>query len=143
MEEFLKKKEAGINLETEIEQVEAKKDDVAAGVPSQLITKLPLGEDRDIKSGLKSPIPQVDGLEPTEKVMFAFKSEYGEEDIEYSLSKILPEKTVHILVSRVQISPRSADHLCMLELKEVDGQNFVWPCMNSSDTEVLREIKRM
>ena len=67
-----------------------------------------------------------------------FKSEYGEEDIEYSLSKILPEKTVPTLVSRVRISPRSADHLCMLELKEVDDQNFVWPHMNASDTEVLR-----
>ena len=96
----------------------------------QLITKLPLGEDRDIQSGLNCPIPQVDGLEATEKVMFTFKSEYGEEDIEYSLSKILPEKAVPILVSRVRTSPRSADHLCMLELKEVDGQNFVWPCMN-------------
>ena len=58
------------------------------------------------------------------------------------MSKILPEKAVPTLVSRVRIGPRSADHLCTLELKEVDGQKFVWPKMNASDTEVLRELER-
>ena len=80
--------------------------------------------DVDIDTGLISPVPQLDGLESHKKVMFTFKSEYGEEDIEYSLSKILPEKAVPTLVSRVRLGPRSADHLCTLELKEVDGQNL-------------------
>ena len=75
--------------------------------------------------------------------MFTFKSEYGVKDIEYSLSKIFPEEAVPALVSRVRIGPHSADHLRTLEIKEVDGQSFVWPPMNADDKEVLRDIERM
>ena len=73
--------------------------------------------------------------------MFTFK--YSEQDIEYSLTKIFPENAVTTLVTRARICPRSADHLFTLELREVDGQNFTWPHMNASDSEVLREIVRM
>ena len=105
-----------------------------------LLTILTCGE----KHGLISPITQLDGImEANKKVLFTFKSEYGVEDTEYSLSKILPEKAAPALVSRVSIGLRSADRLCTLELKEVVGQNFVWPRMNTSDTEVIREIQRM
>ena len=75
--------------------------------------------------------------------MFTFKSEYGEEDIEYSLSKIFPENAITTLVTRARIFLRSADHICTLTLREVDGQNFTWPHMNASDSEVLRELVRM
>ena len=75
-------------------------------------------------------------------VRFTFKSEYREEDIEYSIRKILPEDAVCTLVSRARIG-WTADHLCVLELEEVDHENFVWPEMNSSDEEVLRELERM
>ena len=97
----------------------------------------------EIESGLNSPILQLDGLESKREVMFTFKSEYGVEDIEYSLSKIFPEKAVPALVFRVRIGPRSADHLCTLEIKEVDGQSFVWPPMNADDKEVFIEIELM
>ena len=76
--------------------------------------------------------------------MFTFKSEYGEEDIEYSLSEIFTENAVTTLVTRARIFLRSADHIiCTLTLREVDGQNFTWRHMNASDSEVLREIVRM
>ena len=87
-------------------------------------------------------IPQLDGVEAVPVVRFTFKSEYREEDIEYSIRKILPEDAVSSLVSRARIG-WTADHLCVLELEEVDHENFVWPDMNSSDEEVLRELERM
>ena len=77
---------------------------------SQLETMLPMDEKIDFEPGLNSPIPQLDGLEATKNVMFTFKSKYGEEDIEYSLSKIFPAKAVPRLVSRARIGPHSADH---------------------------------
>ena len=64
-------------------------------------------------------------------VMFTFKSEYGERDIEYSLIKM---NAVTTLDTRARICPRSDDHLCTLELREVDGHNFTWPDMNASDS---------
>ena len=99
LEEFIKKKTAGTNLESVIEPVEVSKDEEAVGVTSQLVTILPCGEN---EPGLNLPIPQLDGMmEPKKKVMFTFKSEYGVEDIDNSLSKILPEKAVPDLVSRI------------------------------------------
>ena len=75
-------------------------------------------------------------------VRFTFKSEYREEDIEYSTRKILPEDAVSTLVSRARIG-WTADYLCVLELEGVDHENFVWPDMDSSEEEVLRELERM
>ena len=143
MEEFIKKKKTatGNSLEAETEPVKGSKVDEAAGVTNQLIIKLPLEENRHVDI---ETVPQLDGhQESDQKVMFSFRSEYGEEDIEYSWSKVLPEKAVPTLVSRVRIGPRSADHLCTLEVKEVDGRTFVWPHMNTSDAEVLRELEKM
>ena len=101
---------------------------------------------RQHKAPALSSIPQMDGaadaVEAVSNVRFTFKSEYREEDIEYSIRKILPEDAVSSLVSRDRIG-WTADHLCVLELEEVDHENFVWPDMNSSDEEVLRELERM
>jgi hypothetical protein len=84
--------------EPEIEPVEATKGELDAGVASQLVTLLPCGDE----PGPNSPIPQVDAImEAKKKDMFTFKSEYGVEDIDYSLIKILPYKVVPALVSRV------------------------------------------
>ena len=57
--------------------------------------------------------------------------------------KILTETAVPDLVSRVRIGPHSAYHICSLELKEADVQNFVGPRINASDTELIREIERI
>ena len=92
-------------------------------------------------------IPQLDGADSDQlgehQGMYSFKSEYGEEDIEYSLSELLPENVTATLVSRERVRPRSADHLCTVVLKLVEGQNFTWPTMKPSDAEVLREIKKI
>ena len=142
LEEFIKKKNATeTSLEAETEPVKGSKVDEAAGGTNQLIIKLPLEENRHVDIGA---VPQLDGhQESDQKVMFSFRSEYGEEDIDYSLSKVLPEKAVPNLVSRVRVGPRSADHVCILEVKGVDGRTFVWPRMNTSDAEVLREPEKM
>ena len=71
-------------------------------------------------------------MEAVSNVRCTFKSEYREEDIEYSIRKILPEDAVSTLVSRARIG-LTADYLSVLELEEVDHENFVWPDMNSSD----------
>ena len=118
---------------------------VAAGDTSQLVIELPLGQrgGRPVETQVTSPIPQLDGAYAAQKMMFSFKSEFGEEDIEYSLSELLPENVAYTFLSRVRLGPRSADHLCTLELQPVDGLDFSWPFMNSSDSEVLREVQRI
>ena len=90
-------------------------------------------------------IAQLDGTEENtiEKATFAFKSEYGEEDILYSLSLVFPENLDNDinpkLVSRVRSRPKSADHDCTVELwMPVNQKNrFHWPKMNASNAEVF------
>ena len=110
-----------------------------SSTPSQLIHELP----GPFATRLNSPIPQLDGAVVAQQVKYSFKSEYGEEDIVYSLGELLPKNLAPTLVSRVRLGPRSADHLCTVVLQLPDDENFDWPQMNSSDSEVLREIKRM
>ena len=96
-------------------------------------------------------IAQLDGTEETaiEKATFAFKSEYGEEDILYSLSLVFPENLDNNinpkLVSRVRSRPKSADHDCTVELWIPANQKkkFHWPKMNASNSEVLRDPERI
>jgi hypothetical protein len=110
-----------------------------ASTSSQLIHELP----GLFATRLNSPIPQLDGAVIAQHVKYSFKSEYGEEDILYSLSELLPENLAPNLVSRVRLGPRSADHLCTVVLQLPDEEIFGWPEMNSSDSEVMREIKRI
>ena len=48
-------------------------------------------------------VPCIFAVEAVSNVRFTFKSEYREEDIEYSIRKILPEDAVSTLVSRARI----------------------------------------
>ena len=97
-----------------------------------------------------SPIPQVDGQEDSiavqgdVKVTYTFVSDYGEEDIIYSLSEIFPEteKMETTLVSRVQVRPRSAHHMCTVAVKRTDGR-ISWPDMTPSNAEVFQDLKRI
>ena len=104
-----------------------------------------MDETTGFQTGLKSPIPQVDGFEEKndEKVTFTFLSEYAEEDILYSFTELFPGKNVATLVSRVLVNPRTADHLCTVVLQLVDPQKFSWPPMGPVNTEVFREIRRI
>ena len=73
---------------------------------------------------------------------YTFKSEYGEEDILYSLEVLCQEELVTsaTLVSRVRIRPLKADHQCTVMLKLATGKNknFYWP-----DEDMFREVQRL
>ena len=74
-------------------------------------------------------------------VVYAFKSDYGEEDIEYSLQEIFQESAT--LVSRVALRPRSAEHLCTVEIKLGDCEHFSWPNMREDQIEVFTDLQRV
>ena len=88
-----------------------------------------------------SPIPQVDGTEDKQEVVFTFQSDYVEKDILDSFTEIFPG-TAADLTSRVRVSPRSADHFCMVVLNPVHPRTFSWPAMDPENTKVFREIRR-
>ena len=71
---------------------------------------------------------------------YSFKSNYGQEDIEYSLSEIFPENAT-ILASR--LTPKGADHFCTVVVKgRITGDGF-WPLMSPEDAKVIREVSKM
>ena len=141
-----KKKEATPEQQVGVKGLEIQSK-VAVGEPSQLILELPMEGQVGNKAVENqqdiSPVPQFDGADIEKKVAYTFKSEFGEEDIAYSLSKIFPENVTTTMVSRLRLGTRSADHLCTLELEPVDVHHFSSPVMNGSDSEVIRELERI
>ena len=102
-----------------------------------------------MEAGLQSPILQVDGEgENSDEVYFTFKSEYGEEDVIYSLGEMFPPDVVTstTLVSRVRLGKlwETADHQCTVSLKLASSRkkNFCWPAMSSQD-DTFREVKKI
>ena len=97
--------------------------------------------------GLSSPILQVDGEDNQKKertVKFTFVSDYGEEDILYSLETQFPAKLCPTLVSRERKTRLGADHFCVVEIKlDRNSENFSWPNMIPSEAEVFKEVKRI
>ena len=88
-----------------------------------------------------SPIPQVDGNFDTE-VLFTFVSDFHREDVEYTIKEIIPEDVEAELVSMVRIGGlQNADHLCNLIMKIPPDQNFTWPTMSSTQSEVIKDLK--
>ena len=90
-----------------------------------------------------SPIPQVDGLDDLEDtyVKYAFISDYGEEDIEDSLSKIEEKTKVKVeLLSRVRSGPLTADHNCVVRIGPVNPAGFVWPELDPEDAVVFTKL---
>ena len=65
----------------------------------KLVLALEKSEGQTDEKGNPSPIPQIDGAAAEQVVVYAFKSDYGEEDIEYSLQEIFQESAT--LVSGV------------------------------------------
>ena len=81
------------------------------------------------------------------KIGYTFISEFGEEDILYSLEKLFPEDHVvssTTLVSRIRTKPLSADHLCTVELilPEARMQGFNWPDLKE-DADVFIGLKQI
>ena len=121
-----KKKEASQEQQIGVQGME-NQSTVAVGESSQLILDLPMGQGgrKAVETRLDiSPIPQFDGADIAKKVAYTFRSEYGEEDIAYSLSKISPENVTTTMISRLWLGTRSAEHLCTLELDLVDIHHF-------------------
>ena len=90
-----------------------------------------------------SPIPQLDGdVGDYGKVVYQFTSDYGEEDINHTLSEIFPEGKV-TMESRDRIKPLSACHLCTVVITSDKPKDFLWPKMKPWDVEVFQELKRI
>ena len=106
---------------------------------------LNLGESRDcpMETILSSPIPQVDGGEhPMEEDLYSFISDYGEEDILFSLDEVFPPEKVATLLSRDPVSAAlSADHLCHVKLRPVQGKKTCWPVLGPSNVDVFKDVK--
>jgi hypothetical protein len=78
-----------------------------------------------------------------DEVSYTFKSEYGEEDIRFSLEELFPPFVAQ-LDSRVRLGRLSADHQCIVSLKLPFGQKGTvsWPQM-SMDDDVFRDLKKI
>ena len=115
---------------------------------TRLVIEIAKEKDRsaDTRSGLPSPILQVDGDWTGEcgggNVRYSFKSDYAEEDILDSLQEIFPESEAK-LEERVPITPLSNNHLCTVMVKELVGQNPSWPVLEGENVEVFRELRRI
>ena len=107
----------------------------------KLVLTLEKSEGRTDETGNPSPIPQIDGAAAEQVAVYEFKSDYGEEDIEYSLLEIFQDSAT--LVSRVALRPRSAEHLCTVEIKLGDSENFSWPNMRKDQKEVFSDLQKI
>ena len=72
-------------------------------------------------------------------VTYFFQSDYGEWDIEDTLSELI-SNDVATLESRIRMTPLGADHLCSVKVK---SPSFSWPEMKGENAEIIREIKRI
>ena len=100
-----------------------------------------------VGTGPSSPIPQVDG--EAEKVrdgdvVFTFDSEYGEEDVTYTLEQVFQNDQA-TLQSRTRVGPMTANHLCVVAIKVApeEKETFAWPKMKAYDAEVFTNLKRI
>ena len=155
LEEFIKKKvenkkRAGDSASDKMKPIV--KDNMGDNMvdTAKKINKLVIKIDKEkeevpLVKDLASPIQQVDGAGEKMKLAYSFQSEYGEEDIVYTLSEIFQESTVANLVSRKRINPRSAVHQCIVELDlEADKkEDFSWPALKPWQKDTFLELKRI
>ena len=73
-----------------------------------------------------------DGEQLKEEDHFSFLSEYGEEDILFSLEEVFPPEKIATMMSRVRVAPSSADHLCNVTLRPVQGKKTTWSVLEES-----------
>ena len=96
---------------------------------------------------MSSPIQQVDGEGEKVRdgdVVFTFDSEYGEEDVEYTLELVF-QGVQATLVSRTRVQPMKANHLWVAAIEVVpeEKETFAWPKMMAYDAEVFSNLKRI
>ena len=60
------------------------------------------------------------------------------------MEEVFPLEKVATLVSRkkVELFSGSPDHLCIVQLRPVQGKMSTWPDLGPSQAEVLRNIKK-
>ena len=95
-----------------------------------------------VEQRVESPIPQLDGESSLDDQTYSFKSDYGQEDIDYTLSEIFPENET-ILASRIRITPKGADHFCTVVVKGMITGDGFWQLMSPEDAKVIREVSKM
>ena len=102
-------------------------------------------EDIPAKDVQQRPIEQVDGADRLhDSLKFSFDSQYGEEDILYTLDEVFKDSGVKFkLLSRIRESSRSANHLCIVELSGAVGQLFTWPTMKPWNVDVFTDLKQI
>ena len=119
------------------------KDTAGATSSIKLLLKLSRMEDKSLGTSLPSPILQVDGGQAVDETSkYTFVSDYHEDDIEYTLEEIFPDSYVN-LESLKQCQPMSADYLFSVDVKLSSGQNSKWPEMNSEQSPVFKELKKI
>ena len=64
----------------------------------------------------------------SKETLYHFVSDYGEDDIIYTLEELFPSKNFSLL-SRVRLRPLDADHECTVALLATAGQSYIWPEM--------------
>ena len=106
------------------------KDTAGATSSTKLLLELPRMEDKSLGTSLPSPILQVDGGQAVD------------ETSKYTLEEIFPDSYVN-LESLKQCQPRSADYLFSVDVKLSSGQNSKWPEMNSEQSPVFKELKKI
>ena len=77
-------------------------------------------------------------------VVFTFDSEYGEEDVTYTLEQLFQGVQVS-LMSRTRVQPMKAYLLCMVAIKvvPVGKEAFSCPKIKAYDAEILSNLKRI
>ena len=152
-EEFMKKKmaenrEKELNGEQNGESQAAPDAGDTSSKPNQLLVNLRQTGEMPMETRLNSPIPQVDGIgghreQLKEEDHYSFLSGYGEEDILFSLEEVFPPEKVAVMLSSVRVAPLSADHLCNVTLRPVQGKKTSWPVLGPNNVDVFRDIKKM
>ena len=141
LEQFMKRKE-----ETKKQVESCHTAGATSSSDNKLVMELEKVEDRaeDRAAGaILSPIPQVDGaIDKEDLLKYEFVSNYAEDDIQFTLEEIFPERSIH-LVSLKQCKPRSADFLHSVTVKLSPGQRKHWPDMQADQAAVFKNLKKL
>ena len=75
---------------------------------------------------------------------YAFKSEYGEEDIKDSLDKIQQKMNVNVqLISIARSTSLGTVHDCVAQVGPVEPFSFTWPELEAEDEVVFNDLVKL
>ena len=112
--------------------------------PAMLLLELSRMEDKPLETSLPSHILQVDGEQAVDEaqIKYTFVSDYHEDDIQYTFDEIFPDNKIKIETLK-QCQPRSAEYIFSVEVKLSYSQKSTWPEMNSDQSKVFKELKKI